>query len=164
MNCILEILAFTMFLFGGFSFSTYCLKNSVKDCLKDCLWKGQHTLSLLLTLGQLRVLNLSPLTLWSSSDRQDIVAVAALNAYWLNQYYLGFCGNTKLYVLSLRHYFGSWLFSFTHIYITLILWSHTLDKHVSDLHIKHVITSELLSFMIISDAKKFNWNYRDDVG
>lgn len=61
------------------------------------------------------------------------------------------------YELSLiRDNFASWLFALAYIYITLILWSEALDQHVIDLHIRHVITSELLSFML-SQMQNLEW-------
>lgn len=78
----------------------------------------------LLTLGQLGILNLSSLGLCSLSHRLNIVAAAASNAYCVNPYYLEFCEYTNLSTFSDKRQF--WLlivFFCVHLYSTNLMKS-----------------------------------------
>lgn len=124
-------------------FSTYCFKNSVKNCLKDCCGKGLHALSWTVTCME---------------TIRDITFEFIGFRFFLTGW--------TLWLLLLWMHIGlvSTLWNFVEIqtYHTLTLIRHLCNTNLMkspwdqhDLHIRHVITSKLPSFMVTSYARSW---------
>lgn len=109
-------------------------------------------------IGTIKDIKLEFIGLCSSSHRLDIVAVAALNAYWLNALISpiwNFVEIQTYYTFSLMRYnFGSCLLSFTFLCITNLMKS-PLDQMLLICTLGMCLPLNCLPLWLISNAKSW---------